>query len=135
MMVPPVAQENLYPARCGCWRSRYQRLSTPQRKAVGEGRREEWDRRRSSEGADEVVARLELADVAAAAVASLPWTVVALVFVGLGTGGIKPCVSTFGADQIDNAVGDASEATHVQRLVVSLEGVWHAAGVLADATY
>ena len=49
--------------------------------------------------------------VAAAAVASLPWTVVALVFVGLGTGGIKPCVSTFGADQIDNAVGDASEAT------------------------
>ena len=49
--------------------------------------------------------------VAAAAVASLPWTIVALVFVGLGTGGIKPCVSTFGADQIDNAVGDASEAT------------------------
>ena len=49
--------------------------------------------------------------VAAAAVASLPWTVVALVFVGLGTGGIKPCVSTFGADQIDGAVGDASEAT------------------------
>ena len=49
--------------------------------------------------------------VAAAAIASLPWTVVALVFVGLGTGGIKPCVSTFGADQIDNAVGDASEAT------------------------
>ena len=39
------------------------------------------------------------------------WTVVALVFVGLGTGGIKPCVSTFGADQIDGAVGDASEAT------------------------
>ena len=49
--------------------------------------------------------------VAAAAVASLPWTIVALVFVGLGTGGIKPCVSTFGADQIDGAVGDASEAT------------------------
>ena len=49
--------------------------------------------------------------VAAAAVASLPWTIVALVFVGLGTGGIKPCVSTFGADQIDNAIGDASEAT------------------------
>ncbi len=49
--------------------------------------------------------------VAAAAIASLPWTVVALVFIGLGTGGIKPCVSTFGADQIDNAVGDASEAT------------------------
>lgn len=49
--------------------------------------------------------------VAAAAAASLPWTIVALVLVGLSTGGIKPCVSTFGADQIDNAVGDASDAT------------------------
>lgn len=46
--------------------------------------------------------------VGAAAVTSEIGALIALVIVGVGTGGIKPCVSSFGADQLGDRPGDGA---------------------------
>ena len=55
-----------------------------------------------------------------ASVFTLYCTVIALGFIAFGTGGIKPCVSAFGGDQIEWSMPDGEDKDRVRRKFFSL---------------